>query len=60
MKVEFYCSSGTNIHSTRREEFDTYDLGFTDEEWLKLSEQKKQEEADEWAYDFLEIGFIEK
>lgn len=60
MKVTYYCNSGANIHSTRKETFDTEDdLGYTDEEWANLSEDDKYQLAEEWASERLEIGILE-
>ena len=55
MKVKFVCNSGANIHSARQETFDTEDLGFTEEEWNKLSDDSKFEVVQDWANERLEI-----
>jgi hypothetical protein len=60
VKVEFYCDSGANIHSRKREIFDTVkDLGLDEGEWEKLSEDEKYKLAEEWAYEQMSIGFRE-
>jgi len=59
MKITFYCDSGANIHSKREESFSVEDLGYTEEEWLALSDEEKQQEADIWANERLEIGYDE-
>lgn len=60
MKVQYYCDSGANIHSARKETFDTEtDLGFTDEEWNEISDDDKDDMVKEWAYERLEYGFKE-
>lgn len=59
-KVRFFCDSGANIHSCREDEFDTVaDLGFEEGEWETLSDEEKWEEANQWAQDRLDIGYIE-
>ena len=60
MKVKFVCDSGANIHSARTEVVDTEDYGYTDEEWLELSEEQKQEIVEEWANERLEVYFDEE
>jgi hypothetical protein len=59
MKIRFFCDSGANIKSCRREVMDTEDIGYTAEEWRELTEDDKQKAAEEWAWDRLEIGFEE-
>ena len=60
MKVKFVCDSGANIHSARTEVIDTEDYGYTDEEWLELSEEQKQEIVEEWACERLQVYFDEE
>ena len=60
MKVKFVCDSGANIHSARTEVVDTEDYGYTDEEWLELSEAQKQEIVEEWANERLQVYFDEE
>lgn len=60
MKVKFVCDSGANIHSARTEVIDTEDYGYTDEEWLELSEEQKQEIVEEWANERLQVYFDEE
>ena len=60
MKVKFVCDSGANIHSARTEVVDTEDYGYTDEEWLELSEEQKQEIVEEWANERLQVYFDEE
>ena len=60
MKVKFVCDSGANIHSARTEVIDTEDYGYTDEEWLELSEEQKQEIVEEWANERLQVFFDEE
>ena len=60
MKVKFVCDSGANIHSARTEVVDTEDYGYTDEGWLELSEEQKQEIVEEWANERLQVYFDEE
>ena len=60
MKVKFVCDSGANIHSARTEVVVTEDYGYTDEEWLELSEEQKQEIVEEWANERLQVYFDEE
>ena len=60
MKVKFVCDSEANIHSARTEVVDTEDYGYTDEEWLELSEEQKQEIVEEWANERLQAYFDEE
>jgi len=60
MKVKFYCDSGANIHNKREETLDlSNDLGYTDEEWMALSDEEKEEEVELWASQKLDIGYEE-
>lgn len=59
MKVNFWCDSGENIHSCRRETVDTEVFGFTDSEWLAASADEKFKVAEEWAWEKLDIGYEE-
>ena len=60
-KVTFFCDSGANIHSCRKETIDTVnDLGFEDGEWESLSDDEKYKEVQQWAFDFIDMGFIEE
>ena len=61
MKVEFFCDNGANHASCRAETFDTFeDFNLEEGEWEGLTMDEKQEYVDEWAFDRLDIGFIEK
>ena len=60
MQVKFVSDSGANIHSARTEVVDTEDYGYTDEEWLELSEEQKQEIVEEWANERLQVYFDEE
>lgn len=60
MKVIFGCDSGANAYSCRKEEIDTADYGFEDDEWLALTQDEKYKIVEEWASDRLEIWFEEK
>ena len=59
-KVTFYCDSGANIHSCREDTFDTEkDLGLDPGEWEEMSDDQKYKMAEEWAWERIEIGYIE-
>ncbi len=58
MKIRFWCNSGANAYSKREEVLDVEkDLGYTEEEWNKLSDTQKYNEAERWAWERLEIGY---
>lgn len=59
MKITLCCNSGANIHSLRSETFEVEDLGYSPLEWVALSEEEKQEVAEQWANERLEIYFKE-
>jgi hypothetical protein len=59
MKIKFYCDSGANIQSRREETMDVSKTGYTEEEWRELSDAEKQEAAQDWANNRLEIGYEE-
>jgi hypothetical protein len=61
MKVEFYCDSGANIHSCRRETLDTIeDLGLDEGEWEGLSDEEKEEHVKDWMNGHLDYGWKDK
>jgi hypothetical protein len=50
MRITFHCDNGANIHSERKEEFDTEaDFGLTAAEWKDLSDETKNEYLEDWA-----------
>lgn len=58
--VTFHCDSGANIHSCRKEQFDTVtDLGLEEGEWERMSDDQKDDFLKEWAWDRLEIYWKE-
>lgn len=59
IKIKLWCDSGANIHSCREDELLVSDLGYSDVEWRKLTEEDKFEVAREWANDRLDIGCAE-
>lgn len=60
MKVKFYIDSGASIHSCRSEIIDIEnDLGITDEEWRKMTEEKRVKFVWKWANDKFDIGWEE-
>lgn len=59
-KVKFFCNSGANIHSCRKQVVDTVkDLGLDEGEWESMSDEEKYKVAEEWAQDRLEIYWEE-
>lgn len=55
-KVIFYCNSGANIHSTRKQTLDTdKDLNLDEGEWEQMSEDDRFLIVQEWANERLEI-----
>lgn len=57
MKVKFWCDSGANIHSCRKETVDLEKWGISDDDWLAMTDKDKDELAREWAYERLEYGW---
>ena len=56
--VKFFCNSGANIHSCRSQTMDTVkDLGLEEGEWEDMSDEEKQQEAEDWAWQRLEIYY---
>lgn len=50
MQVKVCISISANIHSHKKVEIDTEDLGYTEAEWKKLSDDQKWEAArDYWS-----------
>jgi hypothetical protein len=61
MKVTFCCDNGANIHSKRKEKFDTEkDLGFTDEEWNEMTDEEKYEIVKDWAFEKFDYWLVEE
>lgn len=60
-KVQFFLDNGANIHSLRKSgELDTEkDLGLDAGEWESMSEEEKQNVAENWASDKIEVYFEE-
>ena len=60
-KVKFFLDNGANIHSRRDSGvLDTVeDLGYLDGEWELLSEDDRHAEANRWANEYIDIGYIE-
>lgn len=59
MKIKFWCNSGANVYSKREEVLDVEkDLGYTEEEWNAMSDIQKYNEAERWAWERLEIGYV--
>lgn len=62
MKVKFYVDSGANIHSNNESEWlDTVeDLGMEEGEWEEMSDDDKFQEVQDWASNYLSMGYEEK
>jgi len=59
VKIRLHCDSGANVHSRRNEDFTLEELGFTEEERNELSDDEKYKVAEEWASNYLDIGYEE-
>jgi hypothetical protein len=57
LKFEVWCDSGANIHSNRKQTVTLDDIGLTDEEWLEMSEEDREETMREIAQDRLDWGY---
>jgi hypothetical protein len=57
--IEYWCDSGANIDSCYRDKTTTDELGFTDQEWRDLSEDEKEKEMRELAWERLDWGWEE-
>jgi len=58
--IKFWCDSGANIHSCKRGEITTDELGFSDCEWDEIPEEEKEEIMKEYALDGLDWGWVEE
>lgn len=60
MKLKFYVDSGANIHSQKSTIVDLKkDYNMTDEEIEALTDEDKYKLAEDWASNYLEIGYEE-
>jgi hypothetical protein len=58
VKIRLYCDSGANVKSKREEVVDTVkDWDMEEGEWEAMSDEDRQKEVDQWAWDRLEIGW---
>lgn len=62
MKVKFHLDSGANIHSCNDSGWidPVEELGCEEGEWETLTDDEKYEIAEEWASNYLDIGYQEK
>lgn len=66
MRVTFNIDNGANIHSCLSytwdlsKEKDVKAFGFTEEEWMNLTEIEKYEEVERWAANHVEMYFEEE
>jgi hypothetical protein len=57
-KVTFYCNSGANIHSCRKQEVDTVkDLGLDEGELETMREEDREACVMQWAWERLEVYY---
>ena len=56
-KIKYWCDSGANIHSCRKGEITLEALGFTEEEWLELTDEQQELEIKEIALERFDWGF---
>jgi hypothetical protein len=59
MRIDYWCDSGANIHSCLKGSIDTSEFGLTDEDWLGLSDDEKEEYMKDVALERLNWGFRE-
>lgn len=61
MKIKFVLdSSNIGSHHIAEEQFDSCeDLGYTDEEWNRFTEDEKNEEVKIWAMNYLDWWYEE-
>jgi hypothetical protein len=59
MKIRVWCDSGANAFSCKSEVVDLADVGVTEEEWVKLSDEDKEATVKDVALSTLEWGFEE-
>lgn len=59
MRLRIWCDSGANAQSKWEEEINTSELGFTDEQWSALSDEDKEAEVREVAFERLDWGYEE-
>lgn len=58
MKITFHCDNNANIHSEKTAEFDLEgDLGLTEEQWLAMSDDEKNDMVREWALEDFEYWY---
>lgn len=54
-----WCDSGANIQSCRKEVLTLEDLGMTEEQWEELTEDEKESEMQQIAFNRLDWGWAE-
>ena len=59
MKITFHCDNGANIHSEYKEDVDLEEFGFTEAEWLALTDEEKNEIVKDWALERFEYWYRE-
>lgn len=59
MKITVYCDSGANAFSKREETYSLEQLGLTEQEWMEMTEEEKEDFIKSIAFERLEWGFYE-
>jgi hypothetical protein len=57
--IETWLDSGANHASCNKKRVSVEDIGYSDEEWRKLSEDDRDHEAKEFAFSESEWGWVE-
>ena len=58
-RFKVWCDSGANAQSCRKEVVTLEGVGFSEEEWEKLTEEEKESLMKEIAFENLDWGWIE-
>ena len=59
MKIKLWCDSGANAHSCNEQVVDLSDLGISEKEWKRMTEEQKGEAVKDVALSQLDWGFAE-
>lgn len=55
--VKYWCDSGANIHSCRKDQISLDDLGMTEEEWHEMTDDQRDNLMRDIALDRLDWGY---
>ncbi len=58
-KIKVWLDSGANIHSCRKQIVDLADIGVTDDGWDAMTDDQKEAEMREIAFEQSDWGFCE-